>query len=228
MAFLHNCVESMWTERGALDRRILGKRRPVRPNPSYRISLPGEAVMRFITVLLVAVALFPGAVAGQTFKASTNPVTDTMRDMIARSSKNLVASAELLPAEKYTYHPTEPQMTFAQLVVHIVQTNVALCSGISQATPPWTPEELKKMGNTDPKDTLVGEIRRSFDYCTDALAKATDADLAGEATMFGRPTGMSRGAVMIVLATDWADHYSTAASYLRMNEILPPTAQPKK
>ena len=27
---------------------------------------------------------------------------------------------------------------------------------------------------------------------------------------------------------DWADHYSTAASYLRLNGILPPTAAPPK
>jgi len=31
-----------------------------------------------------------------------------------------------------------------------------------------------------------------------------------------------------VIAEDWADHYSTAAAYLRQNDILPPTAQPKK
>jgi hypothetical protein len=33
---------------------------------------------------------------------------------------------------------------------------------------------------------------------------------------------------MITIANDWADHYSTAASYLRLNDILPPSAQPKK
>jgi hypothetical protein len=186
-----------------------------------------EAAMRFLTILLV-ISLCPIALAGQTFKASTNPVTDAMRDTLGRSSKNLVASAELLPADKYSYHPTDAQMTFGQLIVHIVQTNVALCSGITEAAAPWTPAELKTMPATDPKDTLVGAIRRSFDYCSEALAKASDAQLADEVTMFGRRTGMSRGAVMITLATDWADHYSTAASYLRLNGILPPSAQPKK
>ena len=184
--------------------------------------------MRLIATLVLGGTLFPVGLAGQTFKASPNPVTDAMRDLLARESKNLVASAELLPADKYGYHPTEAQITFGQLIVHIVQTNVALCSGLTQATSPWTPEELKKMSNTDPKDTLVGAVRRSFDYCGEALAKATDTQLPDEATMFGKPTGMSRAAVMIILATDWADHYSTAASYLRMNSILPPTAQPKK
>jgi len=33
---------------------------------------------------------------------------------------------------------------------------------------------------------------------------------------------------MMTMAVDWADHYSTAASYLRQNGILPPTAPPAK
>ncbi len=30
------------------------------------------------------------------------------------------------------------------------------------------------------------------------------------------------------LASGWADHYATLAMYLRLNGILPPSAQPKK
>jgi uncharacterized damage-inducible protein DinB len=184
--------------------------------------------MRFIVILVLAAALSPIALAAQTFKTSENPVSDAVRDLLARDSKNLTASAELLPAEKYGYRPTPEQMTFGQLMVHIVQTNVALCSGISGTTGPFTPDELKKFSETDPKETLVGAIKRSFDYCTESLARLTDARLAEEATMFGRPSGRSRGAALITIAADWADHYSTAASYLRLNGILPPTAQPKK
>jgi hypothetical protein len=33
---------------------------------------------------------------------------------------------------------------------------------------------------------------------------------------------------IVILAADWADHYSMAASYLRLNDVLPPSAQPKK
>jgi hypothetical protein len=39
---------------------------------------------------------------------------------------------------------------------------------------------------------------------------------------------LSRADAMVTIATDWADHYSTAASYLRLNDILPPSAQPTK
>ena len=71
-------------------------------------------------------------------------------------------------------------------------------------------------------------IRKSFAYCAEGLAKVTDAELAEQASMFGRPIPQSRAAAMVTIAMDWADHYSTAASYLRLNGILPPTAAPQK
>jgi len=182
--------------------------------------------MKLIMMLVLAAVL--GQVQAPEFKTSANPVSDSVRELLARSGKNLVASAELLPAEKYGYHPTPAQMTFGQLIVHIVQTNVALCSGISGTPSPMAPDELRKLADTDPKAALVAAIKRSFDYCTEALAKVNDSQLADEVTMFGRRTGQSRAAALITIATDWADHYSTAASYLRLNDILPPTAQPRK
>jgi hypothetical protein len=190
--------------------------------------------MKFITTLILAGALSPTALAAQEFKASANPVSDSVRRILALDSKNLVASAELLPAEKYVYRPTPAQMTFGQLVVHIVQTNTALCSGISGGPPdearyPRLPmEQLKKLTDTEPKDALVGAIKQSFDYCTDVLAKVDDTHLGEEVTIFGRRAGVSRADTMVTIATDWADHYSTAASYLRLNDILPPSAKPKK
>ena len=45
--------------------------------------------------------------------------------------------------------------------------------------------------------------------------------------MFGRKTGMSRADALVTIAVDWSDHYSTAAAYLRLNGILPPSAQGK-
>jgi uncharacterized damage-inducible protein DinB len=185
-----------------------------------------EGKMNIMTTLGLAAAFY--AITAQTFNPSANPVSDTVRDLAARGSKNLVASAELMPADKYSYRPTEGQMTFGQLIAHIVQTNDALCSAISGSPAPLAEEELKKLAGTAPKDALVAAVKQSFDFCTGALAKVTDSQLGEEVSMFGRRTGMSRAAAMIIIANDWADHYSTAASYLRLNGMLPPTAQPKK
>jgi hypothetical protein len=179
--------------------------------------------MRITAVFLLAGALSPIALAAQTFKPSASPMSDSVRQLLARDSKNLIAAAELLPPDKYGYHPTDAQMTFGQLIAHIVLTNVALCSGISGTAAPDTP----KFTGTEAKDVLVGAIKQSFEYCTQSLAAVNDKQLGEEATIFGRASGQPKAMVMVTMATDWADHYSTAASYLRLNGIMPPTAKPK-
>jgi hypothetical protein len=54
-----------------------------------------------------------------------------------------------------------------------------------------------------------------------------DSKLADEVELFGGRKG-PRAFAMIALTNDWADHYSSAAMYLRLNGLLPPTAQAKK
>jgi hypothetical protein len=51
-----------------------------------------------------------------------------------------------------------------------------------------------------------------------------DSQLGDQVTLFGgRPA--SKAAALFALAGGWADHYGAAAIYLRLNGILPPTAQ---
>ena len=159
------------------------------------------------------------------FKPSVNPVADAARQSLAQRSKHLVDAADLMPADKYGYHPTEAQMTFGKLIAHIVQTNTVICSMIGSLP---VSADVMKLSDTAPKDALVAALKQSFTVCTEALDKLTDSQLGEEVTVMGRRTGQSRAAAVITITSDWADHYSTAASYLRMNGILPPTAQPKK
>lgn len=180
--------------------------------------------MKLLFAALVLVAAPVAAQAQQPpreFKPSANPVSDAVRQALARESKNIIAAAELLPAEKYSFHPTPEQMTFGKLIAHIAQTNEALCSAIGSTDL----KEMPKLAETDGKDALVAAVKQSFEHCTAALDKTTDAQLGEQVSLFGKPTGESRAFAMVTIAADWADHYSTAASYLRQNGILPPTAK---
>jgi len=163
-----------------------------------------------------------------TFSPSANPVSDVVREMLARQATNLTRSAELMPPEKYGFSPTPAQMTFGQLIVHIIQTNTALCSAASGLPAAMLPDQFKQLSATDTKEALTLKLRQSFDDCKDKLSKIQDASLAAEALVFGQRTGMSSGAALVTITADWADHYSTAATYLRLNGILPPTAQPPR
>jgi hypothetical protein len=151
-----------------------------------------------------------------------NPVTSTVKAQLTRYAKNMVAAADLMPAEKYNFKPTPEMNTFGHLTMHIAQSNNFLCSKISGVAAPDI-----KVTDTDTKDKLVAALKASFEYCTTALANVDDSKLGEPMALFGnRPA--SRAAALIALSDDWYDHYGTQAVYLRLNGILPPTAQPPK
>jgi hypothetical protein len=61
-----------------------------------------------------------------------NPVTSVVREILPRQQKNIVAAAEEMPADKFGFRPTPEQMTFGNLVLHIIQSNSYLCAKIGE------------------------------------------------------------------------------------------------
>ncbi|MGB8541309.1 MAG: DinB family protein [Candidatus Acidiferrales bacterium] len=181
--------------------------------------------MKLNRVLLcgMMIALMPFVAAAQQASApEASPVSQAVRFSVERASKNMVAAADEMPADKYSFHPTPAQMSFGKLVSHMIGSNYGLCSKISGIAAP----SEEKSSETDPKDKLVSSLKASFDFCTQSLAKVDDSNLSEQLTVFGGRK-VSRAAAMIALTNDFADHYSMAAIYLRLNGLLPPTAQPK-
>jgi hypothetical protein len=86
------------------------------------------------------------------------------------------------------------------------------------------PPPIKIPQETDSKDKLVDALKTSFEYCNSAVAKADDAKLGDTVELYGGKQG-PRAFVFFALTNDWADHYSAAAMYLRLNGLLPPTAK---
>lgn len=149
-----------------------------------------------------------------------NPVTSVVQEILPRQQKNLTAAVDEMPADKFGFKPTPAQMSFADLVIHMTESNVFLCAKIGNVPPPRMPNTK----NTDPKDRLQDSLKRSFDFCTFALSKLDDSKLGDTVELYGGKEG-PRAFAVIALTNDWADHYSAAAMYLRLNGLLPPTAK---
>jgi hypothetical protein len=193
--------------------------------------------MRMLASLFVAVTILMGAGAAFAQQAApaasaagaapdmspvANPVSGYVKAGVARYEKNMVAAAEAMPAEKYVFKPSPEMNSYGHLIMHIAQSNNTFCSKISGQAAPEA-----KMSESDPKDKLVAALKDSFAYCTTALAKVDDSKLGEQFMLFGsRP--ISRGGALVQLGGSWTDHYATQAIYLRLNGILPPTAQPPK
>ena len=80
---------------------------------------------------------------------------------------------------------------------------------------------------SDSKDKLVTALKASFDFCTAALDSTDDTKLGDQITMFGGRKA-AKVAAMVALTVDFADHYAAEAMYLRLNNLLPPSAQRKQ
>jgi hypothetical protein len=164
-----------------------------------------------------------GANAPQTSAPVKNPVTTALGMQLPRARNNILGAITAMPADKFNYKPTPDQMTFAHLVVHIIGSNNNGCAKAADIPAPKV-EEAKE---TDAKDKLLAAATASFDFCGDALGKMDDSKLGDSVELFGGHQ-FPRAMAALGLASGWADHYAAAAMYLRLNGILPPSAQPKK
>jgi hypothetical protein len=192
----------------------------------------------FVTFLFVSVCVCACVASGpaQTMSAPAaapaapqasapvkDPVATSLRMLLPRSRNNILGAISAMPADKFSYKPTPEQMSFSHLVVHIIGSNNSGCAKAADIAEPKV-EEVKE---TDAKDKLLAAATASFDFCGEALGKMDDSKLGDSVQLFGGRQG-PRAMVALSLASGWADHYAAAAMYLRLNGILPPSAQPKK
>src|SRR5271167_580032 len=106
--------------------------------------------MKPTLIATLVLAFAPVVVAQTTVPNTSNPVVSTVRQMEERQSKNLIGAAEEMPADKYSYRPTPPQMTFAHLVMHVTESNNSLCALIAGEHEPEV-----KLNESDSKDVLT-------------------------------------------------------------------------
>jgi hypothetical protein len=152
-----------------------------------------------------------------------DPVATSLRLLLQRSQNNTVGAIEAMPADKFSYKPTPDQMPFAHLAVHVVEFNNSFCAKAADVPAP----KVDAPKESDSKDQLVAAVKASYTFCSDALSKMDDSKLADSIELFGGRQA-PRAMAALILSSGWADHYSAAAMYLRLNGILPPSAQPKK
>jgi hypothetical protein len=172
-------------------------------------------------ICLAAICLIAPMMA-QAQDAAANPLTATVRKVFDDYSKNLVATAEIMPADKYNFRPTPENMTFGKTISHIAEVNDKVCAMLF--TPATPAPELA--AETDSKEKLVSGLKASMDYCAAAFSKMTDANLSEMVPFFGGRKITRLGAALAV-TNDFVDHYAGLSMHMRMNGQLPPTAQKK-
>lgn len=193
--------------------------------------------MRIARLTILSLALPAGLAAQQPSGAApagppANPITTAFRGRIMALHRNLAQAFDSIPAAKFSYKPTPAQLTVGYVAQHLANDNYLFCNtfGDMKATRPeresTTPDSVKA---TWPKDTLVTQLKASFAFCARAFDQLADSTLDDQVsvTFGGNTRQVTRAGMALGHALDLADHYSQIANYMRLNNMLPPTALPR-
>jgi hypothetical protein len=192
---------------------------------------------RMVVVLALAACSARGGIAqmgGTAPKVPAGTIIEPGKSIEALLNiyeEEIVGAAKAMPAEKYSFAPsqaifapsqkvdfTSPKAvnTFGQTVAHIAQANYSFFSSIGGAKPDV---DMKAMGGLTSKEDAVKALEGSFAYAHKQLATVTAADA------FASVRGdMSKTSVAAFAIAHMCDHYGQMVEYLRMNGIVPPAS----
>jgi uncharacterized damage-inducible protein DinB len=134
-------------------------------------------------------------------------------------SKQLVALAEAIPAEKYSWRPGPGVRSTSEVLMHIAISNF----GLLNVTGPKLPPDLKSNDQektVTAKPEVVDWLRRSLEAVKTAHAAVKPADLKRAVKVDGRDATVDGMYLRIVVHAN--EHMGQLIAYARMNGIAPP------
>ena len=186
------------------------------------------------TYAAILALVLPATLVAQQPSATppANPITTVFRGRTMGLQRTIAQAFDSIPESKFAYKPTPAQLSIGYIAQHLASDNYFFCNnfGAMKATvaakDTATADSIKAKW---PKDSLVAKLKASFTFCENAFAQIDDAKLADQVTMnFGNQSRqITRAGMVLGHALDMADHYSQLANYMRLNNILPPTALPR-
>jgi uncharacterized damage-inducible protein DinB len=148
-----------------------------------------------------------------------NPAITGLKWPWTRVKDITVRAAEKMPEALYGFQPTPEVRTFGQLVGHLADSNVMLCSmALGEKKEPWTVEKTKTS-----KADLVAALKESIAMCDRVFAQG-DADLATGVNLFGVDT--NRFALVGLIIGHEFEHYGNMVTYMRVKGLVPPSSEP--
>jgi uncharacterized damage-inducible protein DinB len=165
---------------------------------------------------LLICLLVPASVA----VAQDNPFSAFNKRAYGQMKTWLLASAEKMPAENYSFKPTDAVRSFGQVVGHVADAQYLFCSVALGEKNPAPKIEQTKTSKAD----LIAALKDAFAYCDKAYDGMTDASATQMVKLFGGD--MPKPVVLTVNDMHASEHYGNLVVYLRLKDIVPPSSEP--
>ena len=168
---------------------------------------------------LIALCILSGAALAQD-DMSDSPVTMSLKGLHQMTATNLMSTAELLDEGLYGFQPTEDVRTMGQILAHVANAQYFFCASAAGEDNP-NGENFEETATT--KADIVAALQDAFAYCDGVYDGMTDADGAETRNFFGQEMAIS-GILAFNTAHNY-EHYGNLVTYMRLNEIIPPSSR---
>jgi uncharacterized damage-inducible protein DinB len=151
--------------------------------------------------------------------ASSNPIAAGEKGFYTIVRGEVIAAAEKMPEQNYSFKPTPEVRSFGQLVGHVADAQYLFCSMATGEADPDKNIEKTKTSKAD----LVTALKDAVAYCNKAYAGMTDAQGSQTVKMFNHD--VARLTVLSVNTAHTDEHYGNMVTYLRIKGIIPPSSE---
>jgi uncharacterized damage-inducible protein DinB len=134
-------------------------------------------------------------------------------------SRQLIALAEAIPADKYSWRPGPGVRSVSEVLIHIAQANFELLSVTGPKMPPdMDKDDLEKTVTSKP--AVIAALERSLDAVKTARAQLKPGDLERKVTFVGKTVTVDGMYLRIIVHDN--EHMGQLVAYARINGIVPP------
>jgi uncharacterized damage-inducible protein DinB len=134
-------------------------------------------------------------------------------------SRQLVALAEAIPAEKFAWRPAPGVRSTSEVIMHAAMANFYLLSVTGPKMPPDLNSQDQEKTVTAKAD-VISWLKRSLDAVKIAHTAVKPADLARIVKVNGRDATVDGMYLRIIVHAN--EHMGQLIAYARMNGIAPP------
>lgn len=173
----------------------------------------------FAAVVGAAVAAFAQETPAAATPAPANPISASEKGVYGYISGTVVAAAEKMPEENYSFKPTQDVRSFGQLVGHVADSQYFFCATAMGEAPQMKNVEKTKTTKAD----LVAALKDAVGYCQKAYAGMTDAQGSQMTKLMN--FDMAKITVLSVNSMHMDEHYGNMVTYLRLKGIVPPSSE---
>jgi uncharacterized damage-inducible protein DinB len=178
--------------------------------------LPIARVFVVAAIAVASVALNAPAIAQE----GTNPLTDAAKAQFGMIKGNLAKTAEKVPESLYAFKATPEVRSIGQILGHVIDANFSICAAAAGEKPPQTGFEKGKTSKAD----LTKGMTDAIAYCDRVLAGMDDKKGLEKVPFIGGPT--PKLAVLYFNIEHCNEHYGNLVTYMRLNDIVPPSSEP--